>query len=250
MEKWTRDQTIIVLRLYCQIPFSKATSTNPYIIYISKLIGRSPNSVKMKIGNFGSFDENLKTKGIVGLTNTSKLDRDIWNEYSNNWDKLAYQSELLIADLEKRKKLNLNNTLETIPVGIDKEVFTTQRINQNFFRNTILASYNSKCCITGISIPDLLIASHIIPWSIDKKNRTNPHNGLCLNSLHDKAFDKGLISISTEYRIKISDKIKSIDNKAFKDYFYKYENSLISLPEKFLPSKDFLDYHFNNIFQK
>lgn len=115
----------------------------------------------MKIGNFGSFDENLKTKGMVGLTNASKLDRDIWNEYINNWDKLSYQSELLIADLEKRKILNLNNTLETIPSGIDKEVFTTQRINQNFFRTTILASYNSKCCITGISIPDLLIASHI-----------------------------------------------------------------------------------------
>ncbi|PQL94128.1 hypothetical protein C4S77_04025 [Apibacter adventoris] len=98
----------------------------------------------MKIGNFGSFDENLKTKGIVGLTNTSKLDRDIWNEYINNWDKLAYQSELLIADLEKRKILNLINTLETIPVAIDKEVFTTQRINQNFFRTTILASYNSN----------------------------------------------------------------------------------------------------------
>lgn len=144
MEKWTRVQTIIVLRLYCQIPFSKATSTNSYIIYISKLIGRSPNSVKMKIGNFGSFDENLKTKGIVGLTNTSKLDRDIWNEYINNWDKLAYQSKLLIADLEKRKILNLINTLETIPVAIDKEVFTTQRINQNFFRTTILASYNSN----------------------------------------------------------------------------------------------------------
>lgn len=250
MEKWTREQLIVVLRLYCQIPFAKATSTNPDIIYISKLIGRSPNSVKMKIGNFGSFDEKLKTKGIVGLTNTSKLDKDIWNEFSNDWDKLAYQSELLIANLKESNILNSNYTLETIPEGMDKEIFTTQRINQNFFRSTILASYNSKCCITGISIPDLLIASHIVPWSIDKKNRTNPHNGLCLNSLHDKAFDKGLISISTDYRIKISDKIKDFDNKAFEDYFYKYENTLIRLPEKFLPSKDFLDYHFNNIFQK
>ncbi len=56
----------------------------------------------MKIGNFGAFDPQLKAKGIVGLTGTSKLDEEIWNEYYGHWDKLAYDAEVLIAQKEHK----------------------------------------------------------------------------------------------------------------------------------------------------
>ena len=56
VEKWTREQTIVALNLYCKIPFNRVSSNHPDIIRIAKIIGRTPNSVKMKIGNFGSFD--------------------------------------------------------------------------------------------------------------------------------------------------------------------------------------------------
>ena len=51
----------------------------------------------MKVGNFGSYDPELKAKGIVGLSNSSKLDKEIWDEYSNDWEKLAYDSSQIIA---------------------------------------------------------------------------------------------------------------------------------------------------------
>ncbi len=73
-DNWTREQTIIALNFYCKIPFNRVSSTHPDILWIAKIIGRSANSVKMKIGNFGSFDPELKKRGIVGLANTSKLD--------------------------------------------------------------------------------------------------------------------------------------------------------------------------------
>jgi putative restriction endonuclease len=88
--------------------------------------------------------------------------------------------------------------------GTDREAIIKARVYQNFFRSAILATYENRCCITGISIPEFLVASHIIPWSKDKKNRLNPHNGLCLNLLHDKAFDRGLITITEDYVIKLS----------------------------------------------
>lgn len=68
-----------------------------------------------------------------------------------------------------------------------------------FFRRSVLASYNFRCCFTNIAIPDLLIAGHIIPWSIESEHRTNPANSLCLNALHYKAFDKGLMIITPDY---------------------------------------------------
>ena len=55
-----------------------------------------------------------------------------------------------------------------------------QRVNQWFFRRAVLAAYGARCCITGLDVPQLLVAGHIAPWSKDKQNRVNPQNGICL----------------------------------------------------------------------
>ena len=252
IDKWTRDQTIVALNLYCKIPFNRVSSSHPDIIRIAKIIGRTPNSVKMKIGNFGSFDPELKRRGIVGLGNTSKMDELVWNEFNSDWNNLAYESEVLISkfiNLPIDKVSNIN--LDDIPIGKEREAIIKQRVNQSFFRSTILSSYNLKCCITGLSIPDLLVASHIVPWAKDEKNRLNPHNGLCLNSIHDKAFDKGFISITKDYKIKVSKIFNNFKkDKSVSDFFLNYQNQPILLPDKFLPSIEFLDYHNKNIFKE
>jgi len=251
-ELWTKEQTIVALNLYCKIPFNKVSSTHPDIIRIAKVIGRSPNSVKMKIGNFGSFDPELKRKGIVGLGNTSKLDKEVWNEFNKDWNTLAFESEVLISKftnqpLEKRIELNIDN----IPLGKERLAIIKQRVNQNFFRSTIISSYNLKCCISGLSIADFLEASHIIPWNKDEKNRLNPHNGLCLNLLYHKAFDKGFITITNEYKIKISQYFNDFKKDlAISDLFLRFDKQKIILPDRFLPSKEFLEYHHDHIFKK
>ena len=172
----------------------------------------------MKIGNFGSFDDNLKKQGITGLTNASKLDKEIFFEFVDKWDELAFESEKLIAKYENRDLLE--EKIE-IPVGLDKEVVVKQRVNQRFFREAVLASYGGACCMTGLANPELLIASHIKPWKNSEKNeRTNPKNGLCLNALHDKAFDRGFITVTKDYKIRISNSIKDIYCGEMVDRFF------------------------------
>ena len=238
---WTREQTIVALNLYCKIPFNRVSSSHPDIVRIAKIIGRSPNSVKMKIGNFGSFDPELKRRGIVGLGNTSKMDELVWEEFNSNWDNLAYESEILISKFTNQPIEAISEiNLEDIPQGKEREAIIKQRVNQSFFRSTILSSYNMKCCITGLSVPDLLVASHIVPWAKDEKNRLNPHNGVCLNAIHDKAFDKGFITITTDYKIKVSQQLENLKKEnAVYDLFLKYHNQAILLPDKFYPQKIF-----------
>ena len=251
-DNWTKEQTIVALNLYCKIPFNRVSSTHPDILRIAKIIGRSANSVKMKIGNFGIFDPELKKRGIFGLANASILNEQVWNEFNNDWNNLAYESELLISKftnqpIEKISDINIDD----IPFGTEREAIIKQRVNQSFFRSTILSSYNLRCCITGLSITDFLVASHIVPWSKDDKNRLNPRNGLCLNSIHDKAFDKGFITVTEDYKIKISKYLNDYKNEnAVADLFLKYENKYIILPDKFTPSKELLEYHHKNIFKK
>lgn len=249
---WTREQTIVALSVYCKIPFNKASNTNPEIVKAAKLIGRSPVAVKMKVGNFGSFDPELKKRGIVGLANTSKLDEKIWNEYCNDWEKLAYDSEEILARLSKTTIQEINGIdISKIPEGEERERLTRQRINQSFFRAAVLSSYNNKCCITNLTCTELLEACHIIDWSKDVKNRLNPSNGICLNVLFHKAYDKNYIGISPDYVVFISEKLfdDKIAQENVMQFFQKYHKTKIQLPDKFLPNRELLDLHFQNFQQ-
>jgi len=249
---WTREETIIAFNVYCKIPFKSSSKTNPIVIKYANIIGRSPSALNMKIGNFGRLDPELKKQGITGLVNGSKLEEVVWNEFNGNWEELAFESEVLIANFQN-KKIEEIECIETnnFPEGKERETIIKTRVNQNFFRSTILSSYNLKCCITGLSIPDFLVASHIIPWAKDKRNRINPRNGLCLNPIHDKAFDKGFITVTPDYKVLISNYFDTYSNDETVDnFFFKYRNQKIILPDKFLPSKEFLDYHYQNIFIK
>ncbi len=250
-EKWSKEQTIVAFNLYCKIPFNKVTSSHPEIQRISIILGRSPSSLSMKMGNFGSFDPELKKRGIVGLTNASKLDKEVWDEFNSNWAELAYQSELLIAEFSHKGIEEMTHIdFSDMPIGKERESIVKTRVNQNFFRTAILSSYNNSCCITGLNIQELLIASHIKPWSIDKENRLNPRNGICLNPLHDKAFDRGYITITQDYRVKVSELIGlEIGNESLKKFFTDFDNIKITLPDKFTPDLSFLDFHSRNIFK-
>ena len=252
INNWTREETIIAFNVYCKVPFKNSSKTNPIIIKYANMIGRSPSALNMKIGNFGRLDPELKKQGITGLTNGSKLEEDIWNEFNGNWEKLAFESEVLIAKFQNKQIEDIEEVnLEDLPKGKERETIIKARVNQNFFRSTILSSYNTKCCITGLSIPDFLVASHIKPWAKDKENRTNPHNGLCLNSIHDKAFDKGFITITPEFKVLVSKYFDDYSNEnAVIDFFKKYQNQSIVLPDRFFPSKEFLVWHYENCFKK
>ncbi|SMN15837.1 Possible restriction endonuclease [uncultured Candidatus Thioglobus sp.] len=115
---------------------------------------------------------------------------------------------------------------------IERSVKT--RINQSFFRDAILSSYNFKYCLTGIDIPALLIANHIVPWSKDPKNRLNPKNGLCLNNLHDQAFDRGYITFDNQLRLVLSRHIVKSKEKYIQKYFKELEGKSLRLPDRAL----------------
>ena len=130
----------------------------------------------------------------------------------------------------------------SMPIGADAERAVKQRVNQKFFREAVLSAYDNKCCISGISITSLLIASHIKPWKkSDESEKTNPCNGLCLNALHDKAFDKGFMTINADnYTVIISNRITDIYNGETVSKFFDYYNGKqMILPEKFAPKKYF-----------
>lgn len=250
-DNWTEEQITIVLYEYCRNPFGQFSSTKQFVNDLSVLIGRTPAAIVRKVGNLASFDPQMKARGVGGLTHTGKLDEIVWNKYFGHWDQLAYDAETLIAKM-KNKELehSLNIDLSNLPVGGERKQEVKRRINQVFFRDTVLASYENKCCITGINNAKLLHASHIVGWREDEANRTNPQNGLCLNVLFHKAYDENLIGISPDYEVFVSDeffgtKLKEVDSLT-KEYVMSYNNKKLIMPKRFFPDRDLLALHFDN----
>ncbi|HFB4820001.1 TPA: HNH endonuclease [Neisseria gonorrhoeae] len=248
MKKWTRDETLVALYLYYIIPFQKVSKDNPVIQEYAEILGRTPSALGMKIGNLGRLDPTLKVKNISGLSNGSKMDVVVWNEFSGDWEQLNKEFEGVISQYQSNDE-NSNIEIESpeIPKGRERFARISVRVNQGFFRSSVLAAYNNQCCITGLKQPELLVASHITPWGEDKDNRLNPRNGLCLNALHDKAFDRGLLGIDENFKIIFSPLLAKTEG--FDDLFKPYENRMIRLPERLNPSLEFLKFHRENIFQ-
>lgn len=118
------------------------------------------------------------------------------------------------------------------------------RIGQTYYRKMIITLYAGKCCVTGLDVPKLLRASHIVGWADDMENRMNPENGLCLSGTYDIAFDQHLISFDEDYRMIVGSEIKDHFTTAITcDYFKKYEGKKIAMPSKFSPNQGLLQRH-------
>ncbi len=246
MTNWTREQTIVALNVYCKIPFKSSNARHPLIKEFAKIIKRTPAALNFKIGNLGSFDPALRAKGIVGLGHTSKMDEIVWNEFFDNPEKLAYESEKIIANMKHQsieESTSLNFT--DLPEGTERESITRQRVNQQFFHDVVLCSYENRCCITGINHRNILEACHISSWRDDVKNRTNPKNGLCMNPLFHRAFDCFLFTVTPDYIIEISEQmIDCTENNSFRDYLVSINGNNILMPEKFSPDRNLLAIHY------
>lgn len=249
---WTYDETVLALGLYFQMPFEKIRSSAQEVVRMAELMERSPASLSMKMDNFGRLDPTLSARGITGLKNGSKLDERVWADFFGKQDVLAERYNSILAALHSDNLMEDDSAIKT-PQGLDGVGLARYRINQTFFRKSVLSAYGYRCCITGISDDALLIASHIKPWNRcdDTGEKTEASNGLCLNALHDRAFDKGLITLDEKFRVVVSVRLKdALPYDVCRDYFMRYEGIAIAMPTRSRPAEQFLSFHRNFIFER
>lgn len=255
---WSREQLLVAFNLYCQMPFGKLHARNPEIIRFAELIGRTPSALAMKLTNIASLDPAITSTGRSGLPGSSKTDKAMWDEMQGNWEHFALESQATVdAALGNRQLMVEQPTTEyMLDIGDEpnysaenKSTYTQIRVGQKFFRQSVISAYQGRCCITGLSESRLLVASHIIPWRADKHNRLNPRNGLCLSALHDKAFDQGLFTLTNDFKIELSQEVRTMTHNRFAtEWLVDLNGRSIELPEKFQPSEEFIDWHRKNVF--
>lgn len=244
---WTREELLIAFTLYSQIPFGKLHSKNPEIIHYAKLIGRTPSALAMKLVNLASLDPYIIESGRSGLKGASNADRELWKEMSQDMDLFNQQCQTAMERLEKPTTTEFSEEPKDFS-GRDKFSTVKTRVDQNLFRKNVLEAYEYRCCITGLEEPSLLVASHILPWSHSTEQRLNPSNGLCLSSLHDKAFDRGLITFNEDFEVVLSPQLKKLKSGVYMDNFEKYEGTKLRSPLSYPPDRNYIAYHRDHIF--
>ncbi len=134
---------------------------------------------------------------------------------------------------------------ETLSIT-EREAIVKARVGQGIYRDKLLAKYDKTCIITGVRIPQVLIASHIKPWAVSTNGeRVSEDNGFLLSATYDRLFDQGLISFENNGRLLLSNMITD-ENAARlrldrnREYCIKYNPSMA----------DFMEYHRDVIFVK
>jgi hypothetical protein len=218
---------------------------------------------------------------IIGKTNNAKFGLDLWPKAGENpWENIYFLANIKTIHINKKELVTSLGYKETftvsgsmmvnndkynsfgsiskeyvIPVyeyiieeneGIDFSAYnieskSTRRQGHYKFANQVKENYNYQCAVCGIAETEFLVAGHISTWAEDKDNRLNPSNGICLCSLHDKAFEHGYIAVDKNYNIIINEKLKK-DSVLYSELL-KYDKKQIRLPIKGKPDIELLNKH-------
>lgn len=260
-KRWTREELLVALNIYHKLTFGQLHARQPVIMALAEKLGRGANSVALKLCNFASLDPALKLRGIKGLEGVSKLDVSVWNEFHADLNETVPASETALRTLFETEE---ESELEVVPkVGIqeakrvpngptDVTANVKVRRGQEFFRDAVLNNFGGRCGVTGLSVRELLVASHILPWGTHAEERLNVRNGLCLSRMHDAAFDRGLITFDEQFRLRLSPRLEAeLPQRCVAENFGAYSGETLTIPDDAaLPELVFLDHHRKRIFRK
>ena len=259
--RWTRDELLVALNLYHKLTFGQLHARQPAIVALADKLERGTNSVAMKLCNFASLDPALKLRGIKGLEGASALDRTVWTEFHANLNEAVPVSEDALrklfdvdegSDLEVLPKEGVR-VRKRPPTGPTEMIASVKlRRGQDYFRDAVLNNFGGRCGVTQLSVRELLIASHILPWGTHVAERLNVRNGLSLSRLHDAAFDQGLITFDDSLRMVVSPRLKAeLQQRAVAENFGAYAGESLRLPDDAaLPDLAFLAEHRTKKFRK
>lgn len=147
-----------------------------------------------------------------------------------------------------------NSEVEIAATSVERKYAVREvkaRLHQEAFRDMVLSAYQNKCAISGLPVPALLEAAHIIPDS-HQLGHAEVKNGICLSRLHHKAFDAMLIGIRPDHTIVVSEKLKSMNDGPVLEYGLKQIDGMkIAIPKKedLKPSSQYLEVRWQHFLE-
>lgn len=201
------------------------------------------------------------TIGSTILTQPFFFDRSDWIPVPSNWSKNIVKgksydtNEEIGAHIWDQVQERINNTfaqegelLISEPINkYGKEIKIHSRIGQSAFRAMVSDVYQFKCAITREKTLPVLEAAHIKPYSKLGPNLTR--NGVLLRSDMHILFDKGYLSIDTDFNVLVSQRLKE-EYENGREYYAYHGKQLQNIPQNPIdqPSKDYINWHLDEVY--
>ncbi|WP_181850350.1 HNH endonuclease [Thalassospira profundimaris] len=263
-KKWTDDERYAALKLYFELEFGQFHARNKNVIQLAEILGRTPGSIAMKLGNFASLDPTLDRGG---LKNVSAADRELMARFHNQPARVIDDIERAVDRVEyqissdptsfQADKNQVGFRDQEIGFDVSGRATTVmrvreERLNQGFFRRAVLSGYHFQCCVCRMKFVRLLEAAHIKPHHQDETYRLRPDNGLSLCRNHHKAFDEGYWTLGSGFSIELDPRLHKLGrhDQAINDLLIVHEGRQIEQPFRYLPSAEVIDWHRENTFAK
>lgn len=221
------------------------------------------HDLKQMILNYRSDKTNQNPQiGCIVLTNPVFFKEEDWIEVPENWSKSIVQGksynteETIGANLWRRVELALekylyNSGMEGLKSQLilsepearyGNSILTKVRLGQGAFRVLITDSYSRRCAISGEKTLPVLEAAHIKPYAL-----SGPHfisNGVLLRSDMHKLFDAGYITVTPDYKVEVSQRIKT-EFENGREYYQYHGKELMVLPNNLQdrPARQYLEWH-------
>lgn len=242
---WSREEILLALHLYERIPFGRQASRTPEVIALATRIGRTAGAVAMKLNNLTSLDPEERARGIKGLAGASRLDREVWQQFRASPEVIEEAEALWTGQDAGRTHSEPEPASESVWQGAtEKESERRIRLAQGYFRRVVMSNFAGRCALTDLTTPQLLTASHIVPWAEAPQHRVDLANGLCLNRLHDAAFDRRLITFDEDLRLVLGQRLREeLPPGPMAEAFCGYEGARLRAPDRRAINGSFLAWH-------
>ncbi|WP_157271197.1 HNH endonuclease [Azohydromonas aeria] len=122
-----------------------------------------------------------------------------------------------------------------------------QRLHQASFRAAVITAYQGRCALSGLPEPMLLDAAHIVADKDERLGQPVVPNGIPLSKIHHAAFDAHLIGIDPDYRVHVSERLRSQNDGPMLEALKRLHMSQLHLPsrDRDWPDRDRLAARFD-----
>lgn len=208
LDKTIYDKFIIEPSLF--LALSLDAQEKIFVLPKEKIIEIFEGQLTIKRPNRDTDRWMIRIKKFDG-SNFLKIDHSdishVLDIYLNKWNQIPDFQQLNTENVTEKM---FEIAIESNDVFTVKKVLTGEhvserihRIGQNRIREHILVNYNNQCALCEVNEADLLIASHIVPWSETNILRGVLNNVICLCVLHDIFFESGKLVIADDYSVSL-----------------------------------------------
>ena len=200
--------------------------------------------------------------GCIMISQPVFFERERWVAPPGEWGNSIVSGKTMDLDTQEGHRIMADCARSAADSGLDwiqqqwtatlqgakygSPILVQPRLGQGTFRSVVTQVYDRACAVTTEHSLPVLEAAHIVPYA--QEGEHDIKNGILLRADIHKLFDAGYVTITPDYRFRVSSKLKDEFNNG--KVYYAFQDRDVSVPAdpRDRPAKEKLEWHNREVF--